>query len=129
MNRLIPCSIALLMVLTACAGDDSNTPAGTTPASVPEPSTSVTTEAAPPERTTEPTTLPAGGGSSTTTTPPPPTTTTTTTEPVVLTTAPIVVSSDVPDYDMIDVHTGETVNLRSVVKGDKPLLFWFWSPL
>ena len=29
---------------------------------------------------------------------------------------------------MIDVHTGETVNLRSVVNGETPLLFWLWSP-
>lgn len=36
---------------------------------------------------------------------------------------------DVLDYDMFDVHSGATVNLRTVVKGDKPLLFWFWSPL
>lgn len=41
----------------------------------------------------------------------------------------VAISDDVPDYDMIDVYTGDTVNLRTVVKGDKPLLFWFWSPL
>ena len=38
------------------------------------------------------------------------------------------VSEDVFDVDMIDVHTGEAVNLRSVVNGETPLLFWLWSP-
>ena len=112
------------MVLTACSGDDSNTPTSTTAAAVPEPSTSVTTTTAPPEPTTT-TTPPTTTTEAPTTTLPP----TTTTEPADITPGPIVVSADVPDYDMIDVHTGETVNLRSVVKGDKPLLFWFWSPL
>ena len=38
------------------------------------------------------------------------------------------ISDDLLDFDMIDVHTGETVNLRSVVNGETPLLFWLWSP-
>lgn len=38
------------------------------------------------------------------------------------------VSGDVLDFDMIDVHSGETVNIRSVVTGETPLLFWLWSP-
>lgn len=38
------------------------------------------------------------------------------------------VSEDVLDFDMVDVHTGETVNIRSVVTGETPLLFWLWSP-
>lgn len=38
------------------------------------------------------------------------------------------VSDDVLDFDMVDVHTGETVNIRSVVNGETPLLFWLWSP-
>lgn len=65
--------------------------------------------------------------------------TTTTTEPLVTTTevpatittgAPVVVeiSDDVPDIEMFDAATGELVSLRSVVKGEKPLMFWFWSP-
>ena len=29
---------------------------------------------------------------------------------------------------MIDVRTGETVNLRDFVDGSTPLLFWFWAP-
>ena len=35
---------------------------------------------------------------------------------------------DVPDFEMIDVHTGTPVNLQSVVDGSTPLLFWFWAP-
>lgn len=38
------------------------------------------------------------------------------------------VSEDVLDFDMVDVHSGETVNIRSVVTGETPLLFWLWSP-
>ena len=38
------------------------------------------------------------------------------------------VSEDVLDFDMIDVRTGETANIRSVVTGRTPLLFWLWSP-
>ena len=35
---------------------------------------------------------------------------------------------DVPDLDMVDVHTGQTVNLQTLVTGQTPLLFWFWAP-
>lgn len=35
---------------------------------------------------------------------------------------------DVPDLQMINVHTGTTVDLQSVVDGQTPLLFWFWAP-
>lgn len=38
------------------------------------------------------------------------------------------VSEDLLDFDMTDVHSGETVNIRSVVTGGTPLLFWLWSP-
>ena len=38
------------------------------------------------------------------------------------------VSEDVLDFNMIDVHSGETANIRSVVTGETPLLFWLWSP-
>ncbi len=37
-------------------------------------------------------------------------------------------TGDVPGIDMIDVSTGATVNLRSLVDNTKPLLFWFWVP-
>jgi len=35
---------------------------------------------------------------------------------------------DVPDLQMINVHTGATLDLQSVVDGQSPLLFWFWAP-
>ncbi len=35
---------------------------------------------------------------------------------------------DVPDFELIDVHTDTRVNLQSVVDGSTPLLFWFWAP-
>jgi len=35
---------------------------------------------------------------------------------------------DVPDLQMIDVHTDGAVNLQAVVDGSTPLLFWFWAP-
>ena len=55
----------------------------------------------------------------------------TTEVPTTTSEAPTVVeiSDEIPDYDMIDVHTGDTVNLRRVDKGDKPLLSWFWATL
>ena len=43
--------------------------------------------------------------------------------------AELTVSTDVPDIEMIDLSSGATVSLRSVVSGETPLLFWFWSPL
>lgn len=39
----------------------------------------------------------------------------------------IVISDDVPDIDLTDLSTGESVNLRSFVTGDQALLLWFWS--
>ena len=38
------------------------------------------------------------------------------------------VSDDVLDAELTDISTGATVNLRSLVNGEKPLLFWFWAP-
>ena len=37
-------------------------------------------------------------------------------------------TGDVPDLNMIEVSTGATVNLQSLVDNTKPLLFWFWTP-
>ena len=42
--------------------------------------------------------------------------------------AAVAVSADVPDLEMIDVATGGSVRLVSLVTGDKPLLLWFWAP-
>ena len=38
------------------------------------------------------------------------------------------VAGDVPDLDMVSVHSGEAVNLQSLVSGETPLLLWFWAP-
>ena len=114
-------AIALMMVGAACGNANSSPdPSTTEPDRLNSSTTSTlatTTTAPAPDSTTSPST----------TTPPPsqPTTMPPAPEPE----ATVVVSEDVPDRDMIDIHTGATVNLRSVVKGDKPLLFWFWSPL
>ena len=35
---------------------------------------------------------------------------------------------DVPDLQMINMHTDEAINLQAVVDGQTPLLFWFWAP-
>lgn len=40
----------------------------------------------------------------------------------------LTVSDDVPDIEMTNLATGTSINLRSVVDGDKPMLFWFWAP-
>ena len=40
---------------------------------------------------------------------------------------PVTVSDDVPDVDLTDMSTGDTVNLRSLFTGDKGVLFWFWA--
>ena len=42
--------------------------------------------------------------------------------------APASAAGDVPALDMIDVYTGETVNLQSVAGSQTPLLLWFWAP-
>ena len=43
-----------------------------------------------------------------------------------LSAAPI--ATDLPAIDTIDVRTGDTVNLQSLVPSEKPLLLWFWAP-
>lgn len=43
-------------------------------------------------------------------------------------TGAVEVAEDLLDADMIDVQTGLTVNIRSLVDGETPLLFWLWSP-
>ena len=42
-------------------------------------------------------------------------------------TGPVQISDDVPDADLTDMTTGDTVNLRSVFTGDKAVMFWFWA--
>ena len=40
---------------------------------------------------------------------------------------PVGISADVPDADLTDVSTGDTVNLQSLFTGDKAVMFWFWA--
>ena len=37
-------------------------------------------------------------------------------------------NSVVPNVDLVDVATGQTVSLRSKVATDKPTLLWMWAP-
>ena len=36
--------------------------------------------------------------------------------------------TDVPAQEMIDLRTGDAVNLQDFVDGTTPLLLWFWAP-
>ena len=36
--------------------------------------------------------------------------------------------SDLPDVEMINLNTGETVQLASYAPADKPIVLWFWAP-
>ena len=35
---------------------------------------------------------------------------------------------EIPSLEMIDVSSGATVDIRSLVDNAKPLMFWFWAP-
>lgn len=37
-------------------------------------------------------------------------------------------STDLPDVEVVDVNTGETLNLQSLAPSDTPTLLWFWAP-
>lgn len=42
--------------------------------------------------------------------------------------SPAAEGAGIPDVDVIDVRTGDTVSLQSLAPSDTPLLFWFWAP-
>ena len=42
--------------------------------------------------------------------------------------SPAAEGAGIPDVDVIDVRTGDTVSLQSFAPSDTPLLFWFWAP-
>ena len=44
-----------------------------------------------------------------------------------MTPEPAEISDDVPDVELTDISTGETVNLRSLIPGDRAVLLWFWA--
>ena len=109
--RLILCAATLALVAGACGSDEATTvvePTGTKAAeeAAPEAGAQTADEGAAAEVTTDGSTadesaaeVPALAG-----------------------------PGDVPDLQMINMHTGTTVNLQSVVGGQTPLLFWFWAP-
>ena len=37
-------------------------------------------------------------------------------------------SDDVPSIEMVELSSGESVSLRSLVDGERPVLLWFWAP-
>lgn len=40
----------------------------------------------------------------------------------------VLLSDDVPSIEMIDLSSGDSVNLRSLVGGEQSVLLWFWAP-
>ena len=134
MIRTLFTVISVALVVAACGGDDRNVEVGVTSAA-PSTATTSTAVTSPPAAdittTTVQTAEPATTTSEAIEQDPAPTTTTTTattTSAPEETTTPFEISDDVPDIEMFDVATGSLVSLRSVVKGEKPLMFWFWSP-
>ena len=111
--RFIVCAATLALVAGACGSDEATTDTAaqdespTSSAAAPEPSP--TTEDGAPETGAQ--TAEEG-------------TTDDSAAPVPALAGP----GDVPDLDMVNVHTGETVNLQTLVTGQTPLLFWFWAP-
>ena len=100
LRRLLVCVAVVALVAAACGSDDPVTVVETTDPEAPveREESSTASTAADPSET-------AGTGSAVAAGP-----------------------GDVPDLQMINVHTGATVDLQSVVDGQMPLLFWFWAP-
>lgn len=36
--------------------------------------------------------------------------------------------NEIPDAEVRDTKSGETVNIRSLAPSEVPILFWFWAP-
>ena len=100
-TRLLMCAVIVALAAAACGSDDATTvtePAGIEPAGTAAPNAD---DVAADDSTTDDSAA----------------------------SAPVLAGpGDVPDLDMINVHTGETVNLLSLVSGRTPLLLWFWAP-
>ena len=127
--RLIAAVVAMALVVgvaAACGGDDRTTADPITTATAP--ATSTTTETQATTTTPATTTAAAPDATAATTTTEAPTTTAAVPATTTTRARSIEISDDVPDIEMFDAATGELVSLRSVVKGQKPLMFWFWSP-
>ena len=106
--RLIVCAATFALVVGACGSDDATTvvePIGTEPAAEAardapaEATDSAAHDESPTSSADEGAPVPALAG-----------------------------HGDVPDLQMINMHTAEAISLQSVVDGQTPLLFWFWAP-
>ena len=123
--RLIICAVTVALVAAACGSDD--------PITTSEPTTTDAVDAAVPDpsrpepsETSDSAESPAAPEAA-----PEPEPTASYAEPAAtedIAAAAPVDPGDVPDFEMIDVHTGTPVNLQSVVDGSTPLLLWFWAP-
>ena len=41
---------------------------------------------------------------------------------------PPAVQASIPDFEVVDMATGETVSLANYRTDGRPVLLWFWSP-
>ena len=101
----------LAAAVTACGGSDAAVTAGATASSAAVQATPSTAAAAGAETPSSETSVAAGPTSNAT---------------PMGTAAPV--ASKLPAIDVVNVNTGETVNLASLGGGDKPILFWAWAP-
>jgi len=37
-------------------------------------------------------------------------------------------NNELPDVNVIDIATGDELNLRTLAPADQPIVFWFWAP-
>ena len=113
-TRTAACAVSVAVLLASACGSSSGSDAGaradssaSEPTSEAAPSAAVTTVAATEAEQPSDTT---GSGSAT------------------QTEAAPAASDDVPAVEMINIATGEPVNLRALFPADTPQLFWFWAP-
>ena len=114
--RFIICAASLALVAAACGADDATTVVETT-------GTEAAEEAAP-----EAGAQTADEGAADNGTAAEVTTDDSTADESAAPVPALAGPGDVPDLQMINMHTGTAVNLQSVVDGQTPLLFWFWAP-
>jgi thiol-disulfide isomerase/thioredoxin len=104
MNRLrLPALAAVALMLLAACGSVASSESGSDVAA--DPATAVTSAPPSPE-------APAAASPG----------------PAATDLPPVSPDSLVPAVDVVDVRTGDTVNLGSVVPSDKPVLLWAWAP-
>ncbi len=136
--RLLTCAAIIALVATACGSDDAATisePAtGAVDPAVPDPSQQEPSDTADhsesptaPEAVPEPDAEPAASEGTAGTSVSEDGTVSDGTADDSTAAAPAD-PGDVPDFEMINVHTDAPVNLQSVVDGETPLLLWFWAP-